>query len=138
MVTWPSEPWMSVMLSASEEASRVSVASIRMSTSGKTVPVGSSKATLKMRAARAPPPAVQTAIARTAAAALDELEGAIDATGAEGYRPLMLLARAEWCQRAGDEEARRGHLREAWRLFQAMGADGALRRMKRDFGDLAS
>ena len=34
------------------------------------------------------------------------------------------------------EEARRGHLREAWRLFQAMGADAALRRMKRDFGDL--
>jgi hypothetical protein len=50
----------------------------------------------------------------------------------------MLLARAEWCQRAGDEEARRGHLREAWRLFQAMGADGALRRMKSDFGDLES
>ncbi len=48
----------------------------------------------------------------------------------------MLLARAEWCQRAGDEEARRGHLREAWRLFPAMGTDGALRRMKRDFGDL--
>jgi hypothetical protein len=69
-------------------------------------------------------------------AALDELEGAIDATGAESNRPLMLLARAEWCQRAGDEEARRGHLREAWRLFQAMGAGGALRRMKRDYGDL--
>ena len=44
--------------------------------------------------------------------------------------------RAEWCQRASDEGARRGHLREAWRLFQAMGAEGALRRMKRDFGDL--
>jgi len=28
------------------------------------------------------------------------------------------------------------HLREAWRLFPAMGADGALRQMKRDFGDL--
>jgi tetratricopeptide (TPR) repeat protein len=69
-------------------------------------------------------------------AALDDLEGAIDATGAESSRPLMLLARAEWCQRADDEEARRGHLREAWRLFQAMGADGGLRRMKRDFGDL--
>ena len=52
------------------------------------------------------------------------------------YVGQMLLTRAEWCQRAGDEEARRGHLREAWRLFQAMGADGALRRMKRDFGDL--
>jgi tetratricopeptide (TPR) repeat protein len=69
-------------------------------------------------------------------AALDELEGSIDANGAEGSRPLVLLARAEWCQHAGDEEARQGHLREAWRLFQAMGADGALRRMKRDFGDL--
>jgi tetratricopeptide (TPR) repeat protein len=69
-------------------------------------------------------------------AALDELVGTIDATGSEGYRPLVLLAQAEWCQRAGDEEARRGHLREAWRLFQAMGADGALRRMKRDYGDL--
>jgi tetratricopeptide (TPR) repeat protein len=69
-------------------------------------------------------------------AALDELEGAIEATGLESRRPLMLLVRAEWCQRTGDEEARRGHLREAWQLFQAMGADGALRRMKRDFGDL--
>ena len=69
-------------------------------------------------------------------AALDELEGDIDARGSESSRPLMLLARAEWCQRAGDEEARRGHLSEAWRLFQAMGAEGGLRRMKRDFGDL--
>ena len=48
----------------------------------------------------------------------------------------MLLVRAEWCQRAGDDEARLGHLREAWRLFQTMGADGSLRRMKRDFGEL--
>ncbi len=69
-------------------------------------------------------------------AALDEVAGTIDAAGSESYRPLMLLAWAEWCQHVGDEEARRGHLREAWRLFQAMGADGALRRMKRDFGDL--
>ena len=63
--------------------------------------------------------------------------GAEEVSRSPEAAPLQALADTpEWCQRAGDEAARRGHLREAWWLFQAMGADGALRCMKREFGDL--
>jgi ATP/maltotriose-dependent transcriptional regulator MalT len=53
---------------------------------------------------------------------LAEALAGITETGAERYRPLIHLERAHLARRRGDVAARERELREADRLFRAMGA----------------
>ena len=74
----------------------------------------------------------------TAASAIEEaLNGAeqlIVHTGAISYRPLVLLERAELARLAGDVTARQHVLREAHRLFTAIGATGRAERLVPELG----
>jgi class 3 adenylate cyclase len=65
---------------------------------------------------------------------LERAVALIDATGAEGYRPLVGLERAELAHLLGDEKARRRELREAHRLFVEMGAAGHAERVAGELG----
>jgi class 3 adenylate cyclase/tetratricopeptide (TPR) repeat protein len=71
-----------------------------------------------------------------AAVALNQVERDIDESGTEGLRPTLCLARATWCEHQGDQAGRALHLRATWRAYEAMGANGQLARMQRDYAGL--
>jgi hypothetical protein len=51
----------------------------------------------------------------------------IDETGAEGYRPWLLLARAHWAESPAESQRWRA---EALMAFERIGADGHVARYK--------
>jgi class 3 adenylate cyclase/tetratricopeptide (TPR) repeat protein len=55
-------------------------------------------------------------------------------TGAKAFEPLVHVERAELARQSGDEEGRARELREAHRLFTAMGAAGHAARLARELG----
>jgi class 3 adenylate cyclase/DNA-binding IscR family transcriptional regulator len=73
-----------------------------------------------------------------ARAAVDKVLQAASAsvaeTGARGLEPRIPEARAELARVCGDEAARQHHLREALRMYQAIGATGHARRLADDVG----
>jgi hypothetical protein len=67
----------------------------------------------------------------------DALQGASTAvteTGARGLEPRIPEARAELARVCGDAVAREHHLREAHRMYEAIGANGHARRLAEGFG----
>src|SRR5438128_604478 len=71
-----------------------------------------------------------TAEARVAA--LERALGAVRETGAKAFEPLVHVERAELASQSGDAEGRERELREAHRLFTAMGAAGHAARLARE------
>jgi hypothetical protein len=68
---------------------------------------------------------------------IDAALGLIDATGAEGYRPLLLVERARLAQLMGDRvEGERG-LREAHELFIRIGARGHAERLRPELSTIS-
>jgi tetratricopeptide (TPR) repeat protein len=65
---------------------------------------------------------------------LSETLAFIDESGATGWKPFVLLEQAELAQTLGDEGARERALREAHRLFTAMGATARAEQMAREIG----
>jgi hypothetical protein len=65
---------------------------------------------------------------------LDAAIALIESTGAEGYRPFLLVERAELARLLGDEATRERELREAHRLYAEMGATGHAERLARELG----
>jgi class 3 adenylate cyclase len=72
--------------------------------------------------------------ARPIAEALDGAERLIEQTGAVSFRPLVLLERAALACLAGDTAARERALREAHRVFTAIGATGHAERLVPELG----
>jgi class 3 adenylate cyclase/tetratricopeptide (TPR) repeat protein len=66
--------------------------------------------------------------------ALQAATAAVVETGARGLEPLIPEARAELARVCGDAVARGNHLREAHRLYEAMGASGHARRLAKEIG----
>jgi class 3 adenylate cyclase len=75
------------------------------------------------------------AAADAIAADLARVESLIDDSGAEGWRPRVHESRAELAELLGDRATRARELREAHRLYAAMGADGHAERLRRLIGD---
>jgi hypothetical protein len=67
-------------------------------------------------------------------AALARAETLIEQTGSPRLRPDLHEARAELAHALGDVAARTRHLREAQRLYAAMGARGLAERVAREIG----
>jgi tetratricopeptide (TPR) repeat protein len=67
-------------------------------------------------------------------AALAEAEALIESTGIRGWQPFLHVERAELAQLVGDEATRERELREAHRLYTAMGATGHAERLGRQLG----
>jgi len=67
--------------------------------------------------------------ARPITEALDGAERLIERTGAMSFRPLVLVERAALARLAGDTAARNRALREAQRVFAAIGASGRAERL---------
>jgi class 3 adenylate cyclase/tetratricopeptide (TPR) repeat protein len=65
---------------------------------------------------------------------LDGAEGVVGQTGAVSFRPLLFLERAEMARFAGAAAAREHALREAHRLFVAIGATGHAARLAAELG----
>ncbi len=72
--------------------------------------------------------------ARAIEEALDGAERLIEQTGAVSIRPLILVERAALAHLAGDTVARQRALREAHRLFTAIGATGHAERLEPELG----
>ena len=72
--------------------------------------------------------------ARAIAEALDGAERLMEQTGAISYRPLVLLERAELARLTGDAAACQRALREAHRVFTAIGATGHAARLVPELG----
>jgi adenylate cyclase len=64
--------------------------------------------------------------------ALQAAAAAVAETGARGLEPLIPEARAELARVCGDTVARGNHLREAHRLYEAIGASGHARRLAKE------
>ncbi|HUE38416.1 MAG TPA: tetratricopeptide repeat protein, partial [Candidatus Binatia bacterium] len=75
------------------------------------------------------------AAADTAAGLLDEAVAEMHRMGLVVYLPHVSLARAEVARLRGDEAGRIASLREAERLFDAIGAAGHLRALREELGD---
>jgi ATP/maltotriose-dependent transcriptional regulator MalT len=65
---------------------------------------------------------------------LDTTTALIESTEAEGYRPQVLVERAELARLRGDEVEAEHHLHEAHRLYTEMGATGHSERLARELG----
>jgi tetratricopeptide (TPR) repeat protein len=63
---------------------------------------------------------------------LSEASSLVVETGAERYRPFILLEQAELARLLGDEAARRRELHEAHRLFSEMGAPARAERVAKE------
>jgi hypothetical protein len=72
--------------------------------------------------------------ARAIEEALDGAERLIEQTGALSFRPLVLLERAALAHLVGDTAARQRALREAHRVFTAIGATGHAERLVPELG----
>jgi adenylate cyclase len=66
--------------------------------------------------------------------ALEQAAALVEETGARAQAPRIVEARARLAQCAGDVEAREQLLREAHRLYEAIGATGHARRLAEDLG----
>jgi class 3 adenylate cyclase/tetratricopeptide (TPR) repeat protein len=68
------------------------------------------------------------------AAALDRAARLVEETGARSVEPQVAEGRARLEQACGDAKAAEPHLREAHRLYQALGATGHARRLAAELG----
>jgi hypothetical protein len=66
--------------------------------------------------------------------ALAEADAWLEMSGAKSYEPFLRIERAELARLTGDEATRRGELREAHRLFTAMGAVARAEQVARELG----
>jgi class 3 adenylate cyclase/tetratricopeptide (TPR) repeat protein len=66
--------------------------------------------------------------------ALNEAETLVESSGIRSWQPFIHVERAELATLAGDDETRSHQLREAHRLFTAMGATGHLDRLTAELG----
>jgi hypothetical protein len=74
----------------------------------------------------------QEGVAAAIRAALNRAEALIHETGAKNCQPFVHLERAELARLEGDTETRGRELREALRLFVAMGATIRVEQVERE------